>query len=76
MEKISLRKIEKHETTSILNWYFLLSQDYAMGMGFLLEMLGQVIMGLFMTISGVAQGLGNLRLFTIGGMGGGGGPFE
>ena len=65
LEKISLRKIEGLETTGLMDWYFALSSDYAMGMGFLIEMFLHFVQTIGFTLSGIAMGLGNFRLFTI-----------
>ncbi len=68
LEKISLRKIDRLETTGLLDWYFALSSDYAMGMGFLIETFMHLVWQIGWTLSGIAWGLGNFRLFTIGGL--------
>ena len=65
LEKISLRKIEGLETTGLMDWYFLLSMDYAHGMAYLIDMLWHFVGTIGMTLSGIAWGLGNFRLFTI-----------
>ena len=65
MDKIEIRKIEGLETTGLMDWYFLLSSDYAMGMGFLIEALLHFVQTIGFTLSGIAWGLGNFRLFTI-----------